>query len=62
MAKDTKCTECGQMFDVNVVRKTFNERYAGKLDYDSRGEDTLCFACVCYAAESGRWDGDDAEK
>ena len=41
MAKDTKCTECGQMLDVNVVRTAFNERYAGKISYDASAEGRL---------------------
>ena len=59
MAKDTKCTKCGELFDVSVVCRAFNDRYGEKLDYDARGEDWLCFACACLTAERGLWSGDE---
>ena len=55
MQKNTKCTKCGKLFDVDIVRAAFNERYVGMFDYDERGDERVCYACACLMADRGRW-------
>lgn len=54
MKQDTKCAECGRLFDENVVHAAFQERFRDQLDYDER-RDRLCFACACLTAVSRQW-------
>ena len=60
MNKNTKCPECGETFNADVVRRAFNAQYKGKYDYDQRDGDGLCYPCACLAAEQGTWQEADA--
>lgn len=55
MNKNAKCPECGETFDVDVVRSAFNDQYKGQYDYDQRAGERLCYPCACLAADRGMW-------
>ena len=61
MNKNAKCPECGEPFDMDVVRRAFNYQYEGKYDYDQRVGDGLCYPCACLAAERGTWQAPDTQ-
>ena len=57
-----KCPRCGRIFSPVEAEKTFNEHYAGKIDYDELFEERLCLCgeCAIEIVENG-FDGKQKE-
>lgn len=60
MAKDLVCALCGREFNIAATRAVFNEKHAGRFDYDKKSFGKMCLACSCYMVDSLRWCSEDA--
>lgn len=48
----TRCTECGESFDIEDARAEYNQAFNGELDYDEDFAGEKCGGCAIAQSES----------